>query len=142
RLYRFDSDILTQGWWGALESGENLGASAHVPGPGRGRRRNGHLSKSWAMDREFLLSGPTRSTRWLSRHLVARGTRRDEAPRCEKLPRRQRLTNHDACNQSARIGAVRAPLHAFMRSGLMRVLYTPHSWMSCLNASPAPNDRA
>jgi hypothetical protein len=32
RLYRFDSHILTQGWCGPLESGENLGASAHVTG--------------------------------------------------------------------------------------------------------------
>jgi hypothetical protein len=31
RLYRFDSHILTQGWWDALDSGEILGASAHAP---------------------------------------------------------------------------------------------------------------
>jgi hypothetical protein len=39
RLYRFDSHILTQGWCDPLESGEILGASAHVTDQRRGSRR-------------------------------------------------------------------------------------------------------
>src|SRR5689334_3580926 len=117
RLYRFDSDILTQGWCDDLEGGEILGASAHVPHPVAGgasisKQVVGHGSEISA---RHLRDGSHATTiHHTSSRLTAHRFRAGSA-------------NAASCMQSGGVkifGAVRAPMHAFV-SGTHASRYTP-----------------
>lgn len=121
RLYRFDSHILTQGWCDPLESGENLGASAHVNPPAAWAASKPSIpSKSRAMDHGSRKFRPSRSTRWLSRHQSHQRTRPWRHLHA-KFVRAGSAWFELFCMQwhRERIGAVRAPVHAFRGSILM-----------------------